>query len=74
MSSSDLNKKRNSYFFKGEGVVFMLRNASDTKSGSDRVYKEVIVEIPYGGFLAYAVFGLRENELCVLSEAALLDR
>lgn len=74
MTSSDLNEKRNSDYMLGvrEGIVFMLRNASDAKSGSDTVYKQVIVEIPRSGFLAYPVFGLMECELCILSEAFLL--
>lgn len=32
---------------------------------SDRVYKQVIVEFPWSGFLASPVFGLREEELSV---------
>lgn len=50
----------------------MLRNASDAKSESDTVYKQVIMEIPHSGFLVFPVFGLRENELCMSSEAFLL--
>jgi len=58
--------------FLGDGVVFMLRNASDAKSGSDTVYKQVVVEIPHSDLLAYPVFGLMEKVLCMLSEAAFL--
>lgn len=59
-------------YFLGEGVVFMLRIATDVKSRSDTVYKQVTVKIPQSGFSACPVFGLRENELCMLSEAFLL--
>lgn len=58
--------------FGWEGVVFMLRNKSDAKYGSDTVYKQVIVEIPCSVFLPYPVFGIRENELYVLSESFLV--
>lgn len=55
--------------FGWEGVVFMLRNKSDARCGSDTVYKQVIVEIPHSGFLPCPVFGIREMSCVCCSPA-----
>lgn len=67
---SDFNKKRNSdsVFFRGEGPVFMLWNASDAKSGCDAVYKQLW---KFSAVFSQPVFWQSRNELCVL-EAFLL--
>lgn len=45
---------------------------SDAGAGSDTINKKAAVEISHSGLWAYPVFGEREDELCMLSEAFLL--
>lgn len=50
----------------------LLRTVSDAGAGSDTINKKAAVEISHSGLWAYPVFGEREDELCMLSEAFLL--